>query len=806
MRRFFTKHFLLAMLSFAAVDMIAQINTLTVNNPASAAGDYYIVRAEFGSQDNTELSGPAAFATDANGTELCEDATNDLTGKVAFIDRGTCNFSLKALNAQNAGAIAVIVCNNAANASEAPIIMSSGDFGDQVTIPSFMTGYASCQKIRAAIIAGEADVTLKHLDCFNKGNYPANIVWGNGADADGFRGDFAGGLNGWTIDKPGTWYRSSNGDIVGGAYIGATRTLIGWTGCDGAMVMNSDSLDNNGSTTGSGQGPCPAVCTASLISPNITLPDGVVGLTVEFSQALRQFRSEFYLYTSTDNGATWSDPIRFNTEHPTNSSHIQERKAIPLIGFAGAKQIKLRFEYRGNYYYWAIDDVILKNEVSPDAKINTDYFAVAPTLRVPASQVVPMYFMTDIANPGNGDASNVDVNVVINDAEGNEVAVLTKNYGTMAAGATLENGLFEETFTPDPTPQFYNAYYEIVSGEDSNTSNNVAPFFFEVTENTFGTLLPEELVEPLNYMKDIAAIWAVTPTNYQSFGNIYHVANGKDYTVNTVRFGLANPVEELEDAGFIQVELYEWNDEDKDLSCQPHERTLVGANSIYLEGEILANPRLIEIPLYGVDDSGNANEDSKIELKDNQNYIIVAHTRPLDPSFPRMQFLTYNGFSLTNAFDRSSYVWPVLNALDSAGVDYVGGSLFEIEGLDENDEAERSYDFLGNTGTLFSLATMFLEMDIVDATSTYNIAKTGSATVFPNPASKEFYIDITLDNVSDVKVELVSVDGKVVISKSFDGVQDSRLKMELNSVASGSYTAMIHTNNGVIAKKVIVQK
>lgn len=807
MRRFFTKHFLLAVLSFAAFDLMAQINTLTVNNPASAAGDYYIVRAEFGSADDTEFSGEAIFATDANGTELCAEATNDLTGKVAFIDRGTCNFSLKALNAQNAGAIAVVVCNNAANAEEAPIVMATGDFGDQVTVPSFMTGYSTCQKIRSAILAGEVDVTFKHLDCFNKGNYPANIVWGNGADENGNRGDFNGGLNGWSVEKSNTWYHSPNGEILGGAYIGAggKQTFVAWTGCDGAMVMNSDSLDNGSNPNTQGQGPCPAVCTGILYSPNITLPDGIQGITVEFSQALRQFRSEYYLSYSTNNGATWSTPVRFNQEHPTNSGHIQQRKAIPLQGLAGAKQIKLKFEYAGNYYYWAIDDVILKNEVSADAKIDRQYYAVAPTLRVPASQVVPMYFMTDISNPGNGDATNVDVNVVIVDESDQEV-VLTKNYGTMSAGAGLENGLFEDTFTPEATPQFYNAYYEVVSDKDSNTGNNTGSFFFEVTENTYGTLLPEEFVSQANYMKDIAEIWAVSPTNYQSFGNIYYVANGSDYTVDKVRFGLKNPIDEIDNAGFIQVELYEWNDEDNDLGCQPHERSLVGANSIFLDGEVLDNPRLIEVELWAADGDGNPIEGQEVQLRDNQNYVLVAHTRPLDPSFPRFKFLTYNGFSLDNALDRSTYVWPILNALDSAGVDYKGGSLFEIEGLDEDDEAERSYDFLGNTGTLYSLATMYLEMDLRLANSTYNIAKTGSATVFPNPAVKELFIDVTLDNVSDVNVELVSIDGKVVMTKSFDNVQDSRLRMDLNGVASGSYTAMIHTNNGVIAKKVIVQK
>lgn len=811
MRRFFTKHFLLAVLSFMAVDMMAQINTLTVNNPASAAGNYWIVRATFGAKAEVEVNGAAAFGTDANGTELCNAATNDLKGKVAFVDRGTCNFSVKAKKAEDAGAIAVIICNNVANATQDPFAMA-WDSTSVVTVPVFMTGYASCQKIRAAIIAGEADVTLRHLNCINKGTYPASIVWGHGADADGNRGDFAGGMHGWTIDKAKTWYYSANGDILGGSYIGAAgkQTLIGWTGCDGAMVMNSDSLDNGGLKDGkagaAGSGPCPAVCTASLISPNITLPDGINGLTVEFSQALRQYRSEYYLYTSTDDGKTWSDPIRFNTEHPTNSAHIQERKAIALQGFAGAKQIKLRFEYRGNYYYWAIDDVILKNESSANAQVNTNYFAVAPTLRVPASQVTPMHFMTDISNVGNGEATNVKVNVVIKNEANAQVAKLTKDYGSISAATASENGIFDETFTPEAKPQAYNASYEIVSDKDSDAKNNTAPFLFEVTENTFGRILPEANVNPANYMKDIAAIWAVTPTNYQSFGNIYYVPKGKGYSVDQVRFGLANPAAEIDGAGFIQVELYEWNDENNDIACQPNERTLVGSNSIFLEADAIANPRLIEIPLYAADNEGNPIEGSEVQLKDDQNYVVVAHTRPLDPSFPRLKFLTYNGFSLTAPLDRSTYVWPILNVLDSLKSNIKAGSLFDIEGVDESDEKSRDYSVLGNTGTLFSLANMYLEMDIKKANSTYNIAKTGSANVFPNPAVRELYIDVALDNVSDVKVDLLSVDGKVVLSKSFDGVQDSRLKLDLNTVASGSYTAMIHTNNGVIAKKVIVQK
>ena len=43
----------------------------------------------------------------------------NLSGSIALIKRGACQFGLKALNAQNAGAVAVIIYNN--NNSGQPI-------------------------------------------------------------------------------------------------------------------------------------------------------------------------------------------------------------------------------------------------------------------------------------------------------------------------------------------------------------------------------------------------------------------------------------------------------------------------------------------------------------------------------------------------------------------------------------------------------------------------------------------------------------------------------------------------------------
>ncbi|MBK9734043.1 MAG: hypothetical protein IPO92_03360 [Saprospiraceae bacterium] len=127
-------------------------------------------------------------------------ATNNITGLVTFIDRGTCQFGDKALKAQTKGALVAIICNNAANQAQAPFPMIPGDFGAQVTIPTFNMSYADCQKIRADIIAGGVNVTLQN-SCKNSSTFGPTVVWGKLPG----QGDFKGGLNDWTVDKENTW-------------------------------------------------------------------------------------------------------------------------------------------------------------------------------------------------------------------------------------------------------------------------------------------------------------------------------------------------------------------------------------------------------------------------------------------------------------------------------------------------------------------------------------------------------------------------------------------------------------------------
>ena len=159
--RIFT--FLIALL-FTAATATAQI--VIVNSPASIAGAKVFTNAfdaspSWGGDLTTGIwTGDAEFIDDGTAlpNEGCNPAVNDLTGKIALVDRGSCQFGMKALNAETAGAIAVIIFNNAPGAGA--VGMAAGDVGAQVTIPCVMLSYEDGQLIRTALLTDVVNISM----------------------------------------------------------------------------------------------------------------------------------------------------------------------------------------------------------------------------------------------------------------------------------------------------------------------------------------------------------------------------------------------------------------------------------------------------------------------------------------------------------------------------------------------------------------------------------------------------------------------------------------------------------------------
>lgn len=145
-------------LSFAAIGM-AQVS-FYVNPPSTNSGNYSVTFVDNAGGDwaSPDLTDPNNAVEDdiviVQGVDSlgCDPLTNglDVNGKIAMVWRGDCQFGTKAWNAQNAGAIAVVIVNH----SGEPVGMAGGDDGPNVTIPVVMISTSTGELIYDEIQAG----------------------------------------------------------------------------------------------------------------------------------------------------------------------------------------------------------------------------------------------------------------------------------------------------------------------------------------------------------------------------------------------------------------------------------------------------------------------------------------------------------------------------------------------------------------------------------------------------------------------------------------------------------------------------
>lgn len=175
---------------------------LIVNAPNSIAGEYGTSGAAgFGPNIPAGAITAAAVLTDdgsVNGSQLCGDAINasEIDGNIAIVYRGECPFVDKVINAQEAGAIAVIVINNVPGG-----VIDMGGTSNQINIPSVMVSLADGNLLVSEIGADAEDFQFGFDDQAASGLIPcpatAGGVFQPSEALDAFNGELATGI--WTL-------------------------------------------------------------------------------------------------------------------------------------------------------------------------------------------------------------------------------------------------------------------------------------------------------------------------------------------------------------------------------------------------------------------------------------------------------------------------------------------------------------------------------------------------------------------------------------------------------------------------------
>lgn len=167
MKKKFTQLFFMALLVVISVGVNGQNILIQVNSPASVAGQITTFGVTVGGwsaplPEDAAITSDIVLVNDGSGATsslgCAASPSSAYEGRIAFVRRGSCDFSLKAGLAEQAGAVAVIVVNNDPST---PIINMSAAEGVSVGIPVFMISQQVGEAILSALETTEVNMTLE---------------------------------------------------------------------------------------------------------------------------------------------------------------------------------------------------------------------------------------------------------------------------------------------------------------------------------------------------------------------------------------------------------------------------------------------------------------------------------------------------------------------------------------------------------------------------------------------------------------------------------------------------------------------
>jgi hypothetical protein len=169
---------------------------VTIDPPSSAAGTYGAAGATFGPPPPVAgISGDVVLVNDGvdTATDGCTPLVGFPAGAIALVDRGTCNFTVKTVNAQAAGAVAVIVVNNVPGAAST---MTGTD--PTITIPSVMVSLADGNTIKAGLPATGTVASLPQPENPDRSCHDTGVILGRVNLAACAGGN---GFTVWSLDR-----------------------------------------------------------------------------------------------------------------------------------------------------------------------------------------------------------------------------------------------------------------------------------------------------------------------------------------------------------------------------------------------------------------------------------------------------------------------------------------------------------------------------------------------------------------------------------------------------------------------------
>jgi len=544
--------------------------------------------------------------------------------------------------------------------------------------------------------------------------------------------------------------------------------------------------------------------TAQLLSPSIDLSENAC-VSVKWNENFQGLNPSTqsswgsYFEYSIDGGENWLG-IDLNETDDRNIEYIRERE-FPLFGAGGQSDVRLRFTFDGDFYWWIIDNIQVIERKDNDMRAQANFYAIAPLSTMPVTQVDDVRFLIDVLNRGCDTQTNTVVNCNCVDAAGTVVFNEDLAYGSISSDSLAQNKEFSTRFSPPAVVNTYTCTYTVNADEmDDNPGDNSQSFTFNVSDDL---QFRKEEGSTRGLFPLVASFWEEGEPHSWEIGNVFYATSSTDLAGNqlvfeTVDFQVNNP--ETLGGQLINAWLYKITDNDFNgiIDKQdPGEIQRLAVGEYTFTGFEVATD-MITVPIEFFNSSAD------LEIQENTHYFVSIE-------FPTQLIDVDMIIAASEEFDYSAAMF-LTRTLDSP----------EITPPTSVNDIRYSHGFgIGKEGTLRfqptnDITTLNFGDDLVpvvrlnfvpNIVSTNNLSEDIAIDVYPNPASTEINLNLDItETAKELTVQIVDISGKIVLSREYDNINSMKEAYNISNLSDGIYFMHINSAQGIQTQRFVVAK
>ena len=627
-------------------------------------------------------------------------------------------------------------------------------------------------------------------------------IWGGPGDANS---EFNGGLNDWTVNATpdsALWVWEADGQADRGAYFGTRGPIQSPSVSNGAAVFDSDFYDNAGTSGNFGNGIAPAPQVGELISPEFSC-EGHTSVWIQFNEYYRNYQSTTTYAVSIDGGETWIDGHPINTDVAVNAQIDPATVKLIDISDIAANQanVKIKFIFNANYYFWVIDDVYIIDSPPADPQIGNTWYP-PNRFNTPQSQITndSMYFIMQVINRGGVDMLDNGARVTIINENEETLFIDSLNFD-VAVGDTVD--LEFNSFMPesDIDTGLYAAVYEIFTENSATNLNKKIVHYFYISPSFFDSWDGENNIYNSTYTFTDGHISGAT--NYQGAAsepsskvynlNYYKMADWAENdniefrtTEALLKASLATrpdivptlPVSIFffEIADTIDNYLNNFRGDDGIIvdGKESDQLTYLGyASENYNNYEALS---LLHVPFADAED-----ENDYILLKPNKKYLIACYWSDEGDYYIQAYDNHFNGT------ERYSYNGQFLSFIYT---DFGGEGHYAAVGV--------KYKWV---------LGMNLKMFVNTVSTDDELFQESTIQIKENPVRNNLYVDIHLNETVDKATMVIhNINGGIIDMRTVKNIKEGSYKFYTGNLPAGTYIFTMFTKDKLLSKKFVVAK